>query len=474
MEKNILNEVNTIREKMGLQTLNEVELLELQISKLDLENLDEGMWEKIKGQLAKLGSYKKGGVALAKLKTNRRTDITGNTIGAKFDRSGWNPANWQLQTRWGVTKDAEAKIKAILEKENNQIIRDLDAQIKRMAPNFPNITDQLVFVTTVSQIGAVYDTIVANSKLDPNDKKYLTDVQANSLIDDLREYVKKFLDYDLSAVFSSFNEGEEIGEENELYEVELGIEEDKARDAEIERQKSQLAGKAADTKAGIKKGELQAYDSDRMKTLKSWTLPTLMGLSGVGWLVKGLLTPDEVKTMTTEEVEKVTEERLNPAVLHTQKYGEGITQCMNASLKTLGSNITITPNSSPAELKQAFAAIGGGDYKKGIEYVTAQKGICKNPTEAREIMNAVVSGAEFKDKKLGEIFKGILAGTGKVMGDLLTTIRGGQIVGMIVNTATIWKTRTITTTVATATLGKKGLIFMGGAAIAGAVALDFK
>lgn len=488
----MLNEVNTIREKMGLQPLNEVELLELQISKLDLDNLDEGMWEKIKGGLAKLGSYKKGGVALAKLKTNRRDDITGNTIGAKFDRSGWNPANWELQTRWGVTKAAEAKIKAILEKENNQIIRDLDAQIKRMAPDFPNTTDQLKFVETVAAIGGVYDTIVAHSQLEPNDKNYLTDVQANSLIDDLREYVKKFLDYDLSAVFSAFNEGEEIGEASnpaqqaaiaiskkekeglveEMVDInEIGIEEDKARDAEIERQKTQLAAKAADTKAAIKKGELQAYDSTRMKTLKSWTLPTLMGLSGVGWLVKGLLTPDEVKTMTTEELEKVTEKRLEPNLLATQEYGDGITQCMNKSLRTLGSNITITPNSSPADLKQAFAEIGGGDYKKGIEYVTAQKGICKNPVEARQIMTAVVTESEFKDKKLVQIFKGVWAGTGKVIGDLLTTVRGGQIVGMVVNTATIWKTKTITTTVATAAAGKKGLIFMGGAAIAGAVAL---
>ena len=212
----MLNEVNTIREKMGLQPLNEVELMEFELSKLDPENLDEGVWEKIKGQLAKLGSYKKGGIAIAKVTSNPKKDVKGWT------GSGWNPKNWELQTRWGVTAAAEQKIKALLQKENNEIIRQLDAKIKEVAPDFPNTTDQHTFLTIVIEIAKIYDSIVASTKLDPNDKGYKTDVQANDLIDDLRAYVQKYLDYDLSAAFSVFNEEEE-NEKNlrNFFQVEL-------------------------------------------------------------------------------------------------------------------------------------------------------------------------------------------------------------------------------------------------------------
>ena len=48
MEKNILNEVNTIRQQMGLPLLNENELLHLELSKINLDPMNEGAWENVK------------------------------------------------------------------------------------------------------------------------------------------------------------------------------------------------------------------------------------------------------------------------------------------------------------------------------------------------------------------------------------------------------------------------------------------
>ena len=65
-EKNILNEVNTMRRQMGLPVLNEAELLELELSKINLDPLNEGWWENAKYALSKLGRYKVGGNILGK------------------------------------------------------------------------------------------------------------------------------------------------------------------------------------------------------------------------------------------------------------------------------------------------------------------------------------------------------------------------------------------------------------------------
>ena len=74
MSKNVLNEVNTIREQMGLPLLNENELLHLELSKIDLDPLNEGWWENAKYALSKLGRYKAGGKIFGKTQTDAKAN----------------------------------------------------------------------------------------------------------------------------------------------------------------------------------------------------------------------------------------------------------------------------------------------------------------------------------------------------------------------------------------------------------------
>ena len=71
----------------------------------DDNRLDESAWETIKYGLSKLGRYKAGGKILGKNKT---------------------------------TKAAQDKIRTILNKESNILLRGLDNEIKRVSPKFPN------------------------------------------------------------------------------------------------------------------------------------------------------------------------------------------------------------------------------------------------------------------------------------------------------------------------------------------------
>jgi hypothetical protein len=105
MEKNMLNEINTIRQQMGLPLLNENELLHLELSKINLDPMNEGAWENVKDALSKLGRYKAGGKIFGKSQTDSK---------------------------------ASAQITAILDKQGNEIIKNLDKTIKQKNPEFPN------------------------------------------------------------------------------------------------------------------------------------------------------------------------------------------------------------------------------------------------------------------------------------------------------------------------------------------------
>lgn len=146
------------------------------------ETLDEGFWDTIKYGLSKLGRYKAGGKILGKS---------------------------------SIDQDAARRIQQIIDKEGNELIRQLDAKIREQNPKFPNNKEPQQFLTTVTEIAAVYDSIVGATNINPNEKGYMPIDAANGIINDLREYVKKFLDVDLTAVYSGFNEGKELNEYGE-------------------------------------------------------------------------------------------------------------------------------------------------------------------------------------------------------------------------------------------------------------------
>jgi len=166
--------------KIILTEEQHVKVVNLILSEMvqEAEVLDEGAWEKIKYGLSKLGRYKAGGKIFGKGK---------------------------------IDQEAAQRIQDIINKKGNEVIAKLDAQIKETNPKFPNNEKEVEFLNTVLGISAVYDSIVASTQKNPDEEGYLPIDAANGVINDLREYVKKFLDVDLTAVYSVVDEIEGNG-----------------------------------------------------------------------------------------------------------------------------------------------------------------------------------------------------------------------------------------------------------------------
>jgi len=223
-------------------------LSENKLSRFEYTNLNEGLWEKAKYYMSKLGRYKAGGKILGKGK---------------------------------IDQEAGAKIQAILDKKGNELIKKLNSDIKEKNPEFPNNEKGEQFLNTVTEIAVVYDSIVAATKKDPKEEGFLPIDAANTVIEDLAAYVQKFLDVDIKAAYSVMDSEEEKvdGDDDGVLltdEVE-DINEDRAADVRAELQ--------------AKKGDGKDRDTERMKTLKSNKLPLILtavggSLGALGWLAQ--------------------------------------------------------------------------------------------------------------------------------------------------------------------------------------------
>ena len=418
MKKNILNEVNVIRQQMGLKQLNETELLEIELNEIDLNPINEGWWENAKYALSKLGRYKAGGKIFGKSQTDSK---------------------------------ALAQITALLDKKGNEMIKALDTSIKQKNTEFPNNKSQEDFLNTILEIATVYDSIVAATKLKANDKGYLPIDAANAIIEDLRAYAQKYLDVDLTAAFSVFNEDEAISDDI-LSEVDMGT------------TKSKVADKFAGTKDAIKKGELTAYNTERMKTLKSWRLPAaLLGagasFGALSWLIEYIFPPEKITQMTPQEIKQISQD-----VLGNIKPGEGMTQILN---RTLGLNLS--PSSNPNDVVKALATLGGGDATKGVEIISQRGGIFTDPVAAKKTLLSIVGNPTEHGSTLKQVFSGNWAGTGKAAGDTLVTVTGGNLTGMVVKAITTWVTKTTVVKSAKAIIAAPILKTLGIALASGAL-----
>jgi hypothetical protein len=369
------------------------------------ETLDEGLLDAIKNGIANLmGRY--------------------NVGGKKF---------WQRSAIRQIDQEYAEKIKNIIDKKGNEVIKNLDAKIKETDPKFPNSDNQQQFLTTVMEIAAVYDSIVAATKKNPNEEGYLPVDIANGVIEDLRTYVKKALDIDLKSFYATVNEGEgkiETLTEEELKQIDeyFGLTEADPMDA-------------ADVRAGLQakrdaQGGGEDFASTKRDQLKSNTLPlTLAGigasLGAFSWLVntewfKSLF--DVVtKNPSIEYIKQAVQEKTE--VLASIKPNEGLTQIMNRL-----NGLNLNPNSSPQEFINGVKTLGGGNVNAGIDALTQQGGIFADPEAARKALTEIVNNPNAHGSNLGQIFQGQWAGTGESFGDSLVTQTGGNLKGMIVNT----------------------------------------
>jgi hypothetical protein len=455
---------------MGLPTLTEAEQLNIEINQL----LEEGTWENIKYTLSKLGRYKAGGKIFGKSQTDAK---------------------------------AISKITALLDKKGNEMIKSLDTAIKQKNTEFPNNKSQEDFLNTILEIATVYDSIVAASKLKPNDDGYLPVDAANAIIEDLRAYAQKYLDVDLTAAFSVFNEGEggdwctpqHVEQDwdwfSDLYKTDVGVRPRMSVDelcvwvnknyelngnqvikrgtlnevgqsnSPLDVAQDKVSDKFASTKNAIKKGDLEAYGTERMKTLKSWRLPaSLLGagasFGALSWLIHYMFPAEKITTMTPETIKQATEQAFGNI-----KPGEGMTQIMN---RLMGSNLS--PNSNPKDVVEVLSKIGGGNAQKGVEIITQQGGIFKDPAAAKETLSAIVSNPNQHGSTLKQVFSGTWAGDGKIAGDTLVTVPGGTLTATIVKAFTRWISRTAVIKSAKAAIAAPILKGLGVLLAAGAVA----
>jgi hypothetical protein len=375
------------------ETLNKINNLEAN------GYVNEGLMDTVKYGLSKLGRYKAGGKIFGKGK---------------------------------VDQEAARKIQQIIDKQGNAVIKQLDDTIRQDNPEFPNNKEPEKFLSTVMSIAAVYDSVVASTNKNPNEEGYLPVDAANGVINDLREYVKKFLDVDLAAVYSTVDEDEDLmSEEYELSEEQM-CKIDEALSLYEEDQATDIR-KNLQTKRGDS-GE--DFASTRMDTLKSNRLPlTLAGvgsaLGGFSWLVNTdwfrSLFEEITQNPSIEYIKELVEKKSD--VFASIKPGEGMTQIMNRL-----NGLNLNPNSSPQDFLDGVKQLGGGDLQAGIDALSADGGIFKDPQGAKQALEAISQNPSAYGDNLGQMFQGELAGTGKQVGDLLVTQTGGGLKGMVVNT----------------------------------------
>lgn len=383
MSKILIEEINRNRKVMGIQPLTESQEIDLILEDINKEVLNEGWWETTKYALSKLGRYKANGKILGKTQE---------------------------------TAKSESKVRDLLMKKGNEIIQQLDKDIRGIDPEFPNNKSRVSFLRCVILVSQAYDSIVAATKLPPTDPKFLPIDAANLIINDLREYVKKFLDTDLSAAFSVMDH------EN--------IEGDLITEGEL-LDEAPVKGKGETTKKLKQAGETGTFDSSRMKTLKSNKLPLLLSglgvsLGGLSWLMNSQWGERLIEVPTEEEKIKYLKNTIG-----TIQPGQGLTQWLN-----MFEGAGLNPNSTPQQFLDAVTKVGNGDLDKGIEALTEQGGIFRNPDVAKQVLEQIKNNPDGY-KNLGEMFKGNWAGTGRSIGDTLVTVPGASVVGTIAKKVTV-------------------------------------
>lgn len=179
----------------------------------------------------------------------------------------------------------------------------------------------------------------------------------------------------------------------------------------------------------------------------------------LSWLIEYLYGPKEVMESSREVIESKAEQALGNI-----KPGEGMTQIMNRTLGT-----SLSPSSNPNDVVAALSKLGGGDASKGVEIITQQGGIFRDPAAAKETLSAIVANPTEHGNNLKQVFTGTWAGTGKMAGDTLVTQNGGTLKQMVVTAIVKWTTKTTIKTTAAATIAAPILKVLGVGLLAGGV-----
>jgi len=339
----------------------------------ETQQINEDVWEKVKYGLSKLGRYKAGGKIMGKKK---------------------------------VDKAAAAQITAIVDKKGNEMIKALHNKIQETNPKFPNNEKGEEFLKTVLEISAVYDSIVDATKNKDKKGNLLSISIANPLIEDLATYVKKYLDVDLSAVYSTMDE-EVVNEYvNEIF----GSTKKPDAAADV---RTQLQGKTGDD--AIKR------DSERMKTLKSNKLPMVLAgvgtaLGALGWLAQTQWMADLITNIFGSGVpaEDAIIQTINGGAPDAEGFVHWASEIQGSSIQTGADVQGFVDKFGIENVQQMFAGNGGGTVE--------QQG---------QILQQLIGG-DGASKSVGELFNADTFGDMKGGRNLFGISKAGSFVARVV------------------------------------------
>jgi len=337
-------------------------------SEFNDDQLNESFWDDVKYGLSKLGRYKAGGKILGKKETDETSKL---------------------------------ELREIMKKESNKLLKQVYGEVAIVAPEFPNDRKKITFLRGVIMYGQLYDSLVAAAKKNPKEEGYMSPEVVNSIIEDMRKVVKKFLDVDLKAVYTVAESKQDNITDEDIFELSQSLElEALNEEEEFLKKLSQLKDKAMDKLFGAKKGsdaeqkttkgqsaKLQKtsgetnVESERMKTLQSNKLPlVLAGLGGalgaLGWLaqtewMKNLIIEwfggDKVVTNTQEVVTKITGgDADSKGLVHWMSQ---INKAQGGGDIRTGADVTsfINKFGGVDNMKGFFIGNGGGDAIKQAE-----------------------------------------------------------------------------------------------------------
>jgi len=367
LKKTFLGEIKELEEKINNPLLTESEKYLLEVS----------FWDKAKFFMSKLGRYKAGGKILGKDK---------------------------------VDQEAREKLQQILSKEGNELIKKIHDEIQKMDSKgkgtFPNNQDPEIFLNIVEYIATIYDSIIAATQKKQGDEGFLPVDMANSIITDLREYVKKYLDVDLKGVYTVMDSEEESDDEliTDSEEVIDTIEEDRSSDVR-DRLKSKKGEDGEDVE-NIRMGK---------QGLSSNTLPSLLiGIGSAMGAFSWLANTEWFKSLfeykfsytDTEQVREIIETKSE--VLEGIKPGEGLYKALSRI-----TGIDVDAASDPQDFIKQLSEIGNGDPHKGIDLLCEKGGWMMKPEEAAKGLHNLVDNPDSVDN-MGQFFKGAASGTGKL------------------------------------------------------------
>jgi hypothetical protein len=360
-------------------------------SEFNDDQLNESFWQDVKYGLSKLGRYKAGGKIFGKK---------------------------------GTDDKSREEVKEIMKKESNKLLKQVHGEVLITAPEFPNDRRKVTFLRGVIMYGQLYDSLVAASQKSPDEEGYMAPDVVNSIIEDMRKVIKKFLDVDLKAVYTVMESKEDDINTNEITQL------NESFDAILEEEEflkklTQLKDRAMDKLFGAKKGSDAPQkttkgqsakfqqtsgetnvDSERMKTLQSNKLPIILAgiggaLGALGWIAQTQWFKDLITT-TVEHPAQFGEKTFTTTVENNLKVdpnGWSYTIQNNGFAEATGKSLNF--NQPASNLSDAFKFYGGGDESKGIE---AMSNFLGDKFRGASVENITQQLADPSNATVGDVF----------------------------------------------------------------------